>query len=240
MAVLGFLHTSSVHVVPFDALVAELAPGWTAVHVVDESLLSDARLRGQVDAEITARVQARLTELAGSAPDVVICTCSTIGEASEQLGALRVDRPMAAEAVRLAGLGNGSILIVASSASTVTPTTSLIDDELLRIAEPTVIAVVTEGLERAHQQVLLVEEAWGFFERGDMPGYANCVAEAIRAHMSSTSGDAGDIGFAPDVIVLAQASMREVPPLLADLDIPVLTSLALAVKAATTVANFAS
>jgi hypothetical protein len=235
--ILGFLHTSSVHVAPFDALLAELAPGWTAVHVVDESLLSDARLRGEVDAEIRGRVQARFAELVGSAPDVVICTCSTIGEVSEQLGALRVDRPMAAEAVRLAALGNGSILIVASSASTVAPTTALIDDELLRTAERTVIAAVSEGLERAHRQALLVEEAWGFFERGDMPGYANCVAEEIRAHTRSQTSDAG---FAPDVIVLAQASMREVPPLLVDLDIPVLTSLALAVKAATAVATPAS
>ncbi len=230
MPILGFLHTSSVHAGPFDALVAEFAPGWTAVHVVDESLLSDARLRGEVDAEITARVQARLVELAGSSPDVVICTCSTIGGVSEQLGALRVDRPMVSEAVRLAAAGGGSILVVASTASTVVPTQVLIDDELDRVAQRTSIAAVSEGLERAHIQVLVVEEAWVFFERGDLDGYAHCLAEAIRTHIS---GLPDDRVFKPDVIVLAQASMREVPPLLFDLGIPVLTSLALAVKAAT-------
>jgi hypothetical protein len=226
---LGFLHTSSVHIAPFDALVAELAPGWVAVHVVDESLLSDARLRGEVDAEVTARVQARLAELAGSSPEVVICTCSTIGGVSEQLGALRVDRPMAAEAVRLATAGGGSILVVAALASTVVPTRALIDDELDRAAQRTSIAAISEGLERARVDVLVVEEAWDCFERGDLEGYATCIAEAIRTQRSLLD----DHGLRPDVIVLAQASMREVPPLLADLGIPVLTSLALAVKAAT-------
>jgi hypothetical protein len=176
-------------------------------------------------------VQARFAELQASSPDVVICTCSTIGGASEQLGALRVDRPMAAEAVRLAAAGGGSILVVASTASTVAPTRALIDDEMGRAASSTVIAAVSDGLERARVDVLVVDEAWGFFERGDLSGYSICLAEAIRAHIS---GLVAGSGLIPDVMVLAQASMREVPRLLADLDIPVLTSLALAVKAATT------
>lgn len=230
MPTLGFLHTSSVHIGPFDALVAELAPGWVAVHVVDESLLSDARLRGEVDAEVTARVQARFAELRASSPDVVICTCSTIGGVSEQLGALRVDRPMAAEAVRLAAAGGGSILVVASTHSTVAPTQALIDDELDRAASSTLLSAISEGLERAHVEVLVVEEAWDFFERSDMVGYTDCLAQSIRAHIS---GSAAASGLNPDVIVLAQASMREVPTLLADLGKPVLTSLALAVKVAT-------
>ena len=230
MPVLGFLHTSPVHVAPFDSLVANLAPGWSAVHVVDESLLDDARARGEVDTEIVARLDARLTELRASYPNVVVCTCSTIGEASEQLGALRVDRPMAAEAVRLACEGSGSILVVASSASTVGPTKALIDNEFERAAKRTPIAGVSEGLERASRHVLVVEEAWAFFEQGDSVGYANCLAEAIRAHLSRLHGE---VAWSPEVIVLAQASMREVPALLTDLEIPVLTSLALAVKAAT-------
>jgi hypothetical protein len=228
--VLGFLHTSSVHVAPFDALVADLAPGWTAVHVVDESLLNDARSRGEVDAEITARVQARFAELQASLPDVVICTCSTIGTASEQLGALRVDRPMAAEAVRLASMGAGLMLVVASTASTIGPTNALIDDELVQAAARTPIAAVSEGFERAHSEVLVVEEAWAYFERGDGEGYATCLADAIRAHIAGMTASGISV---PDVIVLAQASMRDVPPLLADLGIPVLTGPALAVKVAT-------
>lgn len=229
MPVLGFLHTSPIHSAPFDALVADLAPGWTAVHVVDETLLNDARSRGEVDAEIVTRLQLRFAELQASLPDVVVCTCSTIGTASEQLGALRVDRPMAAEAVRLASIGSGSMLMVASSASTVGPTNALIDDELQKAAKRTSIAAVTEGLERAHTWVLVVEEAWAFFERGDTNGYATCLANAIRAYIVDQHTS---VGSTTDVIVLAQASMRDVPPLLADLGIPVLTSPALAVKAA--------
>ena len=234
MPSLGFLHTSPVHVGPFDALVAELAPGWTAVHVVDESLLHDARSRGEVDAEITARVQARFTELQASSPDVVICTCSTIGAVSEQLGVLRVDRPMAAEAVRLAVAGGGSILVITSTASTVSPTRALVEDELDRAARRTPISTVSEGLERAHVEVLVVEAAWAYFEQGNLNGYAHCIVEAIRAHINDIRVDVSSgIDLSPDVVVLAQASMREVPALLSDLGIPVLTSLALAVKAAT-------
>jgi hypothetical protein len=228
--VLGFLHTSPVHVAPFDSLVADLAPGWSAVHVVDESLLNDARTRGEVDAEIVARLDARLTELRASYPNVVVCTCSTIGSAAEQLGAVRLDRPMAAEAVRLASIGSGSILVVASSASTVIPTGALIDDEFVRAAKRTPIAAVSEGLERAHTEVMVVEEAWALFERGDLNGYAAYLANSIRVHIELVSRG---VGSAPDVIVLAQASMRDVPALLADLGIPVLTSPALVVKAVT-------
>jgi hypothetical protein len=228
--VLGFLHTSPVHVGPFDLLVADLAPGWRAVHIVDESLLNDARTRGEVDAEIVARLQSRFAELQAESPDVIVCTCSTIGEASEQLGALRVDRPMAAEAVRLACIGSGSILVVASSASTVGPTQALIHDEFLRAAQHTPIAAVSDGLERANCQVLVVEEAWAFFERGDAEGYAACLASTIRTHITEMGTG---FGSRPEVIVLAQASMRDVPTLLADLGIPVLTSPALAISAAT-------
>jgi hypothetical protein len=228
--VLGFLHTSPVHVGPFDLLVADLAPGWRAVHVVDESLLNDARTRGEVDAEIVARLKSRFAELQAESPDVIVCTCSTIGEASEQLGALRVDRPMAVEAVSLACAGNGAILVVASLASTVAPTKALIDDEFARAAQRTLIAAVSEGLERANCQVLVVEEAWAFFERGDSEGYVACLANAIRTHITEMGTG---FGSGPEIIVLAQASMRDVPVLLADLGIPVRTSPALAVITAT-------
>jgi hypothetical protein len=233
MPVLGFLHTSPVHIAPFEVLLADLAPGWTALHVVDESLLNDARSRGEVDAEIVSRLTGRLAELQAANPDAVICTCSTLGSAAEQLGSLRVDRPMAAEAVRLASIGVGSMLIVATTASTIGPTKALIDDELHKTASRTQIAAISEGLECATVHVLVLEEAWSFFERGDMTGYSNYISEAIRAHISDSSGVPGIAPGVPDVIVLAQASMRDVPALLTGLGVPVLTSLALAVQAAT-------
>jgi hypothetical protein len=220
MPVLGFLHTSPVHIAPFEVLLADLAPGWTALHVVDESLLNDARSRGEVDAEIVSRLTGRLAELQAANP-------------AEQLGSLRVDRPMAAEAVRLASIGVGSMLIVATTASTIGPTKALIDDELHKTASRTQIAAISEGLECATVHVLVLEEAWSFFERGDMTGYSNYISEAIRAHISDSSGVPGIAPGVPDVIVLAQASMRDVPALLTGLGVPVLTSLALAVQAAT-------
>src|SRR5689334_1293970 len=104
---LAFLHTSPVHIATFDRLLAEIDPGVTARHIVDESLLNDARAAGEITPALEQRIAAKLH--AASAPDdaVVLCTCSTIGESAEEAGqrggdvVLRVDRPMAERAVAL-------------------------------------------------------------------------------------------------------------------------------------------
>ncbi|MEZ5259297.1 MAG: hypothetical protein R2705_21175 [Ilumatobacteraceae bacterium] len=46
MSIVGFLHTSPVHVATFDGLVAEVAPGRGVEHLVDETLLDRARDHG--------------------------------------------------------------------------------------------------------------------------------------------------------------------------------------------------
>ena len=83
MPTIGFLHTADVHVETFRRLVAELAPGWAVRHVVDESLLADARVAG-VTPEIAGRTRKRLAELESEGAEVIVCTCSTIGAAAEE------------------------------------------------------------------------------------------------------------------------------------------------------------
>ena len=70
MTTIGFLHTSAVHVPTFRALLAELAPGWRDVHVVEPPLLTDPR-----------GLDGFLRELADAGADVIVCTCSTLGPA---------------------------------------------------------------------------------------------------------------------------------------------------------------
>ena len=53
---LTFLHTSPVHIATFDRLCSELAPGVPVRHIVDESLLRDAREAGRITPELAKRV----------------------------------------------------------------------------------------------------------------------------------------------------------------------------------------
>ncbi len=50
-----FLHTSSLHIQTFNALLAELAPDIPVRHVVDESLLSEACASGGVTPALRKR-----------------------------------------------------------------------------------------------------------------------------------------------------------------------------------------
>lgn len=159
MITIGFLHTSDVHVPTFRALLNELAPAATDLHVVDASLLADAR-KGL---PYTDRLRARLAELA--AADVIMCTCSTIGGVVEQLApdVLRGDRPMAEEAARYARIG-----VVYTVESTLEPTRALLTE-----------AGATELVE------VYCPEAWPLFEAGDLPGYHAAVAERVRGAAAS-------------------------------------------------------
>jgi hypothetical protein len=213
---LAFLHTSPVHIATFDRLLAEIEPGATARHIVDESLLDEARAAGEITPALEQRIAAALRD--ASAPDgaVVLCTCSTIGGSAEAAGSrggqvvLRVDRPMADRAVAL----GERILVAAALASTLAPTRALILD-----------AAIAAG-KQIELVELLCESAWAFFERGDLAGYAQSIATQLRAAAGSA-----------DVIVLAQASMAGAAPLCADLGIPILSSPRLGLEAALAMCN---
>jgi len=208
---LAFLHTSPVHIATFDRLLAEIDPGITARHIVDESLLNEAREAGAITPALASRIAAALRD--ASAPDgaVVLCTCSTIGGSAEAAGTragevvLRVDRPMAERAVAL----GDRILVAAALASTLAPTRALILDAA-RAASKSI-----------DLRELLCESAWACFERGDLAGYAQAIANELRAAADTA-----------DVIVLAQASMAAAAPLCEDLRIPILSSPRLGLEAA--------
>jgi len=188
----GFLHTAQVHVDVFTGLLAEMAPGDRAVHVVDASLLTIARRRGGVDTDLRARIGTRVRTLTTQGAVRVVCTCSTIGGPSEEVGrmlgvdVLRVDRPMATMAVA----SGDRIAVVAALESTVGPTRDLL----------------LETAETAGRHVRIVDapclEAWVHWEAGDHDRYFATLASHLES-LESTC----------DVIVLAQASMAPVEKL---------------------------
>ncbi|THA82903.1 aspartate/glutamate racemase family protein [Streptomyces sp. A0592] len=175
---LTLLHTSPVHVPVFDALRDRHHPGAVLRHLVVPELLDRARALGP-----RSVAPALLDLLAGAGPGPVLVTCSTIGATAEALApalgapVLRVDRPMAAAAVRT----GPRIAVLAALASTLAPTAELIAEE----AGGRPVSVVTH----------LVDDAWESFEAGDTTRYLTRVA------------DAADAVTGADVIVLAQASM---------------------------------
>ena len=205
----GFLHTAAAHVATFDRLVAE-QDGPVARHHVDLALLRAAVADPSLPV-LAAEVRAAVARLVEQGAGVVVCTCSTLGPLAESVDAavpvVRVDRPMAAAAVR-AGRRVG---VVAALASTVGPTTDLLREEAGR-------AGVEVELEL---ELRLVDEAWAAWEAGDRTSYDAQVAAAARA-----------LADRVDVVVLAQASMLGALEHLPDLRERVLVGPPAAVRAA--------
>ena len=202
---LTFFHTSPVHVATFDVLLAELAPDVYARHIVDEGLLREARDAGHVTAEMLAKVNAQM--LALSSEGVVLCTCSTIGRYAEAAAnnVIRVDRPMAAQAVQL----GSRIIVAATLQSTLEPTRELVLAEAARADKQVeVIEVFCDG-------------AWEWFERGEQARYLEVIAETLER-----------VAEQGDVIVLAQASMAGAATLCAHLGKPILSSPRIGLEAA--------
>jgi Asp/Glu/hydantoin racemase len=197
MPTIGFLHTADVHVGTFDRLLAERAPDATAVHEVRADLLDTARRHGLADPAIETGIAQSVAALERGGADVIVCTCSTIGGLAERPAApshppvLRIDRPMAAGAVR----HGRRIAVVAAVESTIEPTLSLLRDE-----------AVSAGVD-VEIESLPCFDAWPMFESGDLDGYHRLIA----AHV-----DAIDESY--DIVVLAQATMAQAVALTAQPD----------------------
>lgn len=178
MTGLLLLHTSPVHVPVFDALRDRNHPGAELRHLVVPELLDRARADGPESV-----APALLELLADAGPGPVLVTCSTIGAVAEALApalgapVLRVDRPMAAAAVRT----GRRIAVLAALESTLGPTRALLAEE----AAGAPVSISTH----------VVAGAWERFAAGDTAGCLAVVAAAAEAVTDA------------DVVVLAQVSM---------------------------------
>ncbi len=131
--------------------------------MVDEELLARARREGP--AAVAGEVRAALDRAVADGARAVLCTCSTIGAVAEEAGAgvpvLRVDRPMAADAVAT----GPRVVVVATSESTLEPTVALVEE-------------ACAAGRSVQVRTLLVDGAWARFEAGDTDGYVRSVATA--------------------------------------------------------------
>lgn len=189
MPTLALLHTSPTLSPLFNDLTARLAPGVRVLHFVDESLIKNTIAAGRLE-KPTMR---RLIDLVGSTfdagADVTLVTCSSVGPAVDMAAALhdrpvlRVDRPMAEEAVAT----GTRIGVLATLPTTLAPTVDLVR----RVAEEqgrdvTVVEHLCEG-------------AFDAVMAGDGATHDRIVGAALTDAMRGV-----------DAIVLAQASMARV------------------------------
>ncbi|MFJ9130636.1 aspartate/glutamate racemase family protein [Streptomyces sp. NPDC102340] len=198
------LHTVAALPATFDPLLRELAPHTRPYHVVDESLLADTVAHGPLP-RTAARLAAYVQQAEAAGADAILVTCSSVGPFAEQarpltgIPVLRIDEPMAAEAVRT---GN-RIAVLATLDSTLTPTADLV--RLAAAAQDRDITLTTTACPGAYEA-----RTGGDQDRHD----ALIAAEARR------------LATDHDVLVLAQASMANALTALpeAALGVPVLTS----------------
>jgi Asp/Glu/hydantoin racemase len=210
---IGMLHTVASNAAVIGPLVAaEVAPALglspadvDVLHMVDENLLRDT-----IDHGLLPRTVRRVATLVAFAEEsgarAVLVTCSSIGAAVEAarpmvgVPVLRIDAPMADEAVRAAGPG-GRIGVAATLSSTLGPTAELIR----RTAAGSGADVRVEDA--------VADGAFAALKAGDTASHDRLVAETVR-----------DLAGRSEVVVLAQASMARAVSGGSDVGVPVLTS----------------
>ena len=208
---LGFIHTSATLVPIFQQLAAAHLPGIETFHISDDSLIKDVIRRNELTPLTAKRVGQHVASAEEAGADYVLVTCSSIGRAVEAAAAkasvpvLRVDQPMADEAVRL----GQRIGVVATLPTTLDPTADLIRRRA---------ALAKKDVEITER---LCQGAFAALMSGDAARHDAAVAEALR-----------DLSSTCDVVVLAQASMARVADALtpSEKPAPVLSSPALAIN----------
>ena len=199
---IAFLHTGAVVIAPVADLARQHLAGATTINYLDDRIVADLG-----DADRAASVPDRIADLVSAArsagADIVMLTCSSISHlarpTAERVGipVLRIDEAMADEAVAI----GPRIAVLATLATTLTPTTALIR-ERAAIAGAT-LEIVSE----------VIDGAFAAVSTGDRPAHDRLVAAAIERAARSA-----------DVVVLAQASMASAAAAVS-VDVPVLTSL---------------
>lgn len=209
MKKLGLVHTSATLVPVFAELCNELLPNTAVFNIADDSLIKDVITAGGLTPSVRRRVAAQVASACDAGADQILVTCSSIGEAVERAAdladvpVLRVDQPMADEAVRI----GSRIGVVATLSTTLAPTVDLIERRAALAGKQIQLT--------AH----LCEGAFDALMSGDAKTHDEVVGDALQTLAESN-----------DVVVLAQASMARVANQLDSLGVPVLSSPRLAIS----------
>jgi Asp/Glu/hydantoin racemase len=196
-----------VHTIPFlvDHFRVEMAaqlPHADCFHILNESLLQDL-LRGEDRSSVYRRVVRQVLLAADSGAELIVATCSSTSPAIDivrqicPVPVLKVDDPMAAEAVRR----GRRIAVLCTNTSTPGPSAALLRQH-----------AATQGREVIVETVVRPEAYTALFA-GD------------RARHDAIVNDAAEeVAGRADILVLAQASLSHLQLPLGRLGKPVLSS----------------
>jgi len=201
---LSIIHTSFVSVESLTALCAEILPGTQLGHIVDDTLLPEVVAANGITPGVINRIAAYAKQAEAWGADAILNQCSSVGEAAELAASslkvpyVRIDTPMAEEAVRL----GKRIAVVATVASTMKPSTSIVHAAASRAGRQVeVMPVLVDGA---------LEVLMKYKDRAKHNQMVRDRIEKVAAEV--------------DVIVLAQGSMIVLLPELEHIPKPVLSS----------------
>lgn len=185
---IAFVHTVGFLVDRFQGLMQAQHPDTDCFHVLNEGLLQDL-LRGQDTVAVYRRVVEQVVLAADGGADLVVMTCSSTSPAVDiarrivAVPVLKIDDPMAAEAVRL---GN-RIAVICTNTSTPGPSQALIRAhaaaqdrtvEIETVIRPDAYQALAAG-DRPRHDVLVTAAAQEVSERCDLL----VLAQASIAHL---------------------------------------------------------
>ena len=210
----AFVHTSHVLISTFGDLAKRLLPGIEVVHLTDESLIKNTIQEGRLSKATTRRLFGMIESAHMGGADAVMVTCSSIGPGVNVARELvdfpifRVDEAMALKAVTM----GPRIGVAATLQTTLEPTIALLKSTAAEAGQA--VEIVPRIADGAFQAVL----------SGNTEQHDRIVMEMLSALKEEV-----------DVVVLAQASMARVVPLLPAGGAPILSSPELAVRHAQSV-----
>jgi Asp/Glu/hydantoin racemase len=186
---LALIHTSATLEPVFAKLCEDKDLGVDLLHIADDTLIRDVIAEGQLSEGTSQRVRDHIAAAERANADYIMVTCSSIGPAVDSatrngsVPILRVDQPMADQAVRL---GN-RVGVIATLPTTLVPTADLIRRRAAEIDKDVEIT--------AH----LCKGAFEALMSGNVAEHDAAVLKALN-----------ELSEQVDVIVLAQASMARV------------------------------
>jgi Asp/Glu/hydantoin racemase len=186
---LALIHTSATLEPVFAKLCEDKDLGVDLLHIADDTLIRDVIAEGQLSEGTSQRVRDHIAAAERANADYIMVTCSSIGPAVDSakrngsVPILRVDQPMADQAVRL----GSRVGVIATLPTTLVPTADLIRRRAAEIEKDVEII--------AH----LCKGAFEALMSGNVAEHDAAVLKALS-----------ELSEQVDVIVLAQASMARV------------------------------
>jgi Asp/Glu/hydantoin racemase len=210
---LALIHTGSFLVPLFTEICREMMPDVNLFNIADDSLIQNTIAANELTPLTARRLAAYIQSAEDAGADVVMVTCSSVGAAVEaarpfvKIPVLRVDEPMADEAVHMAR----RIGVIATLPTTLEPTRSLV--ETRAAAQGREVEIVTHLCTGAFEAV----------STGDAETHDRIVREGLLGLMDTV-----------EVILLAQASMARAVDTLSEEEqkVPILSSPRLGMAAA--------